>query len=296
MHLRSVELVLPDPKGAHDFLCGTWGAVSGEVRGESYYVRGSGDLPYLVGLSPAQTSSIQSTTFSASESEIAAVEERAGAAGIDVVTTTSTDPGGGTGILIVLPGGACFRLLAGSETHESLVGADIPVRLTHVVLNASDAEREAKFCEDILGFRVSDRTVGMAFVRCNESHHSIAFARAGFDSLNHIAFEMADLDAVMRGMGRMRDAGFEPAWGPGRHGPGANVFAYYVAPFGAVVEFSTAVVTVSDDYRVGGLDDWTWPAGRIDQWGVSDKNFDALRIADRNFLHGTRTIACEIVG
>ena len=137
--------------------------------------------------------------------------------------------------------------------------------------------------EDVLAFRVSDRTKAMVFVRCNESHHSTAFARAGFSSLNHIAFEMDDLDAVMRGIGRLRDHAMAPAWGPGRHGPGANAFAYFIAPFGAVVEFSTAVEKVPDDYRVGAPEDWTWPEGRIDQWGLSDKDTAALRAAEERF-------------
>jgi hypothetical protein len=123
----------------------------------------------------------------------------------------------------------------------------------------------------------------MVFVRCNRSHHSTAFARAGFASLNHIAFEMRDMDAVMRGVGRLRDHKFVPAWGPGRHGPGANVFAYFIAPFAAVVEFSTAVETVADDYRVGAPEDWTWPPNRIDQWGLSDKDIDGLRRAEESF-------------
>ncbi len=94
---------------------------------------------------------------------------------------------------------------------------------------------------------------------------------------------MQDVDAVMRGVGRLRDHGMAPAWGPGRHGPGANVFAYFIAPFHAVVEFSTAVDQVPDDYRVGAPEDWTWPPGRIDQWGLSDKDVEALGKAERTF-------------
>ena len=92
-----------------------------------------------------------------------------------------------------------------------------------------------------------------------------------------------DVDAVMRGTGRLRDHGMTPAWGPGRHGPWANVFCYFIAPFGAVIEFSTAVDKVDDDYKVGGPEDWTWPEGRIDHWGLSDKDFDALRRAEQSF-------------
>ena len=157
------------------------------------------------------------------------------------------------------------------------------MQLTHVVFNSADAERTATVAEEVLGFRVSDRTKGMVFVRCNDSHHSTAFARAGFSSLNHIAFEMRDIDGVMRGIGRLRDHGMTPSWGPGRHGPGDNVFAYFIAPFGAVVEFSTAVEKVPDDYRVGAPADWTWPANRIDQWGMSGKDLEQLGIAERRF-------------
>src|SRR5205807_2311232 len=82
------------------------------------------------------------------------------------------------------------------------------------------------------------RTRHMSFVRCNRVHHCIAYARGGFASLNHIAFEMADIDGVMRGIGRMRDAGFPPVWGPGRHGPGNNVFGYFVGPHGGVIEYT----------------------------------------------------------
>ncbi|MEI8635198.1 hypothetical protein P4S72_30395 [Vibrio sp. PP-XX7] len=87
----------------------------------------------------------------------------------------------------------------------------------------------------------------------------------------------------MRGIGRLRDHQMSPSWGPGRHGPGANVFAYFVAPFGAVVEFSTAVEKITDDYQVGAPEDWVWPFNRIDQWGTSDKDFESLRRAEENF-------------
>lgn len=185
--------------------------------------------------------------------------------------------------MVTFPDGEQFRFLTGCADVPAASGHDATVKLTHVVLNARDAEYSAKLAEDVLGFTVSDRTKGMVFVRCNNAHHSIAFARAGYTSLNHIAFEMDDIDAVMRGIGRMRDAGFVPAWGPGRHGPGANVFAYFIAPFGAVVEFSTAVEQVAPDYRVGTPDDWTWPPNRIDQWGMSDKQVDALQMAEQQF-------------
>lgn len=286
MELRSIELELPDPAGAGRFLTEIWGlgAVDAGHDPDRVYLRGSGDQPYLVGLFRADHTLVRSVTFLADEGELSAVAGRAAAHGICVAEVDSDDPGAGRGLLVTLPDGAVIRLL--SDTTRVVPATDMSdraVRLTHVVLNAVDAEATARFAEDILGFRVSDRTKGMVFVRCNRSHHSIAFARAGFASLNHIAFEMADIDAVMRGIGRLRDVGMVPAWGPGRHGPGANVFAYFIAPFGAVVEFSTAVELVGDDYPTGSPEDWTWPPNRIDQWGISGKDMAALGVAERTF-------------
>jgi catechol 2,3-dioxygenase-like lactoylglutathione lyase family enzyme len=285
MELRSIELELPDPAGAADFLTGIWGL--GAVKSDDAdrrYLRGSGDQPYLVGLYRADHTLVRSVTFLADEAELAAVAARAAAQNFAVTQVASDDPGAGRGLLVTLPDGAVIRVLVGATRVAPV--ADVPdraVRLTHVVLNAVDAEVTARFAEDILGFKVSDRTKGMVFVRCNQSHHSIAFARAGFASLNHIAFEMSDIDAVMRGIGRLRDVGMVPAWGPGRHGPGANVFAYFIAPFGAVVEFSTAVEIVGEDYPTGEPDDWTWPPNRIDQWGISGKDMAGLGVAERTF-------------
>jgi len=283
IRLRSIELVVPAADDAAAFLTDIWGLLPAGNRDGTHYLRGSGSAPYLVALAPGDAPSVRSTTFICTRDDLAALGERVAASGLSAVPVTSSDPGDGHGLIVELPEGELLRFLADTSDVAPLTGRDMPVQLTHVVFNAADAEASADATERVLGFRVSDRARGMVFVRCNDSHHSTAFARAGFASLNHIAFEMDGVDAVMRGIGRMRDHGIAPAWGPGRHGPGANVFAYYIAPFGAVVEYSTAVEKVDDDYRTGAPEDWTWPAGRIDQWGMSDKDLDALGVAERIF-------------
>lgn len=283
MKLRSIELALPDPAGAARFMLDIWGMAPGDVRGDTHYLRGSGPYPYLVAFEKADAEFVRSTTFVCTAPELADIRSRAADRGWPLIDTVSTDPGAGEGVIVELPEGELLRFLVNTTEVAPITGRDLPVKLTHIVFNSADAEASGHAVEDVLGFRVSDRTKGMVFVRCNDSHHSTAFARAGFSSLNHIAFEMEDLDAVMRGIGRMRDHGFAPAWGPGRHGPGANVYAYYIAPFGPVIEYSTAVEKVPEDYRTGEPDDWTWPPNRIDQWGISDKDFDGLRQAEERF-------------
>lgn len=289
MKLRSIELALPDPAGAAAFMVDIWGLAPAEVRNGTHYLRGTGPFPYLVAFEPSATEFVRSTTFVCDAEELAGITARVRDYGWPARPVVSSDPGDGFGILVELPEGTILRFLTATGTVDPIDGFAraskrvSPVKLTHVVFNATDAEFMGDAVENVLGFRVSDRTRGMVFVRCNDSHHSTAFARAGFTSLNHIAFEMDDLDAVMRGIGWMRDNGFAPAWGPGRHGPGDNVYAYYIAPFGPVIEYSTAVEKVPADYVAGAPDDWTWPEHRIDQWGISDKDLAGLREAEERF-------------
>src|SRR5437016_1800974 len=112
------------------------------------------------------------------------------------------------------------------------------MKLQSVELRVADVAKTAEFFEKVWHLT----PVG------NRTNHCIAYARGGFSSLNHIAFEMADLDGVMRGIGRMRDAGFPAVWGPGRHGPGNNLFGYFIGPHGGVIEYTAEVAEVGDDY------------------------------------------------
>jgi 2,3-dihydroxy-p-cumate/2,3-dihydroxybenzoate 3,4-dioxygenase len=289
MKLRSIELALPRAAEAHRWMIDVWGCADGGRIADTFYLRGSGTYPYLVALAESDDNFVRSTTFVCSPERLAQVALAATAHGLNAAPCVSADLGGGEGIVVELAEGELLRFLVGAQEVAPIPGHTkasrrvMPVKLTHVVFNAADAEASGHLVEDVLGFRVSDRTKGMVFVRCNEAHHSTAFARAGFSSLNHIAFEMEDLDAVMRGIGGMRDHGFTPAWGPGRHGPGDNAYAYYIAPFGPVIEYSTPVEIVPEDYQTGAPDDWTWPENRIDQWGMSDKDFAGLRAAEEAF-------------
>src|SRR5436305_1619266 len=98
--------------------------------------------------------------------------------------------------------------------------------LRSVELGVPDLDKSAAFYRDALGFRLSDSTDMMEFVRCTSDHHSLALVRTEGPSLNHMAYEMANVDGLMRGAGRLKQHGYNIEWGVGRHGPGNNVFSY----------------------------------------------------------------------
>src|SRR5262245_16458810 len=272
MRLRSVELELPDIPQAADFLERVWGLLPAGSSGATRFWRGSGDHPYILSVTRSGAPAVGARTFSGTADEIA----RLGKA-----DTAYDVPGGGKGFELRGPEAQNYRFIVESNTLEKLNNSDKPIQLTHAVINSTDVEASERFAVEKLGFKVSDRTAHMRFLRCNRNHHCVAYAKSELASLNHIAFEMPSLDAVMRGMTRLREAGFESVWGPGRHGPGNNVFGYFVAPYGGVVEYTAEVSEVGDDYKVGAPEDWKWPPGRMDHWGLSKKDTAKTGPAER---------------
>jgi catechol 2,3-dioxygenase-like lactoylglutathione lyase family enzyme len=288
MRLRSVELMVPQAAAASQFLEKLWGLVpvgaSATKPAGTRFFRGTGDHPYILSITDAKAPGVAAITLAGAPDEIMQAKARASRARASVRSVAQFDvPGGGEGFIVQGPEGQIYQLIAETARPAPLQVRDKPIQITHAVINAVSREQSERFAVDVLGFKVSDRTKHMTFVRCNRKHHSLAFAHAELASLNHIAFEMEDIDAVMRGVGRMRDAGFEIVWGPGRHGPGNNVFSYFIAPFGAIIEYTAEVSEVDDNSKVGGPEDWKWPAGRIDQWGVSAKDVAKTSAAERAF-------------
>jgi catechol 2,3-dioxygenase-like lactoylglutathione lyase family enzyme len=263
MRLRSVELELPDVPAAADFLSGAWGLLPAGSSAGTQFFRGTGNHPYILSITTASAPAVAAITFSGSAAELEKIASP---------TTTYDVPGGGKGFEIRGPEAQNYRFIVENETVEPIADRERPIQLTHAVLNTADQDAVERFAVEKLGFIVSDRTAHMRFLRCNRKHHCMAYAKAALPSLNHIAFEMSGVDAVMRGIARLREAGYEAVWGPGRHGPGNNVFGYFIAPYGGVVEYTAEVSEVGDDYRVGTPADWKWPPGRIDHWGLSKKD------------------------
>ncbi|VCU70506.1 Manganese-dependent 2,3-dihydroxybiphenyl 1,2-dioxygenase [Pigmentiphaga humi] len=288
MHLRSVELHMPDRAGAVAFLASPWGLAEVASRGDTTYLRGTGAQHYLVSVKEAPERRFASATLAGSREEVEALwlrVQQAGAAHGPWVDEYD-EPGRGAGFEVRGAGGEPYRFVAERDPAPAALPVDShrPIRLAHVVFNTSDVEAASQFLVDTFGFRISDRTRRMNFIRCDDLHHVIALAAsASKRTLNHVAFEMRDTDAVMRGMGRLRDAGLATAWGPGRHGPGNNVFAYFVSPFGACIEYTAEIDRVDDSYPTGTPESWKWPQGRIDQWGIFTRDDERLAASGEAF-------------
>jgi len=282
--LRSIAIGVTDLEAAERFYNDIWRLETVAKTMDAVYLRGAGSFHHILSLHRSSQPDVRNVTFSAgSRADLDAIVGRTPAAGGCVLSGPQPvdEPGGGIAITIADPQGRILRFVHGDERHTENAHRDAPSRITHVVFNSADVANAQRFFEEALGFRLSDRTRIMAFMRCNSDHHSIALADSDADTLNHIAFVMPDLDAVMRGAGRMVDAGWPIEWGVGRHGPGNNVFSYFVGPDDFVIEYTADVLQVDDSYKTGGPSDWTWPPGRFDQWGVSRPPSDRIKQAQK---------------
>ncbi|NGM20916.1 glyoxalase [Roseomonas stagni] len=271
--LRSVDLQVPDLVTAERFYTTIWGLKVAARDGGSVWLHATGDDHHVLALHPGAEAAIRSVTFRAVDNgALHQVLGMALAQGAAVLAQPAplAEPGGGLAFTLRDPAGSVFRIVAGDERRApDAPTRDTPDRLAHVNLNCRDVDATARFFEAGLGFRLADRSKLMAFERCNSDHHAVVLAEAPVDGLNHVAFNMPGWECVMRGAGRMIDAGFPIAWGVGRHGPGDNVFAYFIDPFGIVIEYTAEVEQVGDDHVARGPDHWTWPPGRTDQWGIA---------------------------
>ena len=286
MRLRSVELEMPGRAAAAEFLKDPWGLIDAGTRGGTTWLRGTENHAYVVSVTEAPVAAFAAATFSGSAAEVEALFARMDAAGLPHSGWTAEfdEPGRGAGFYATGPEGEPYRFVVEREPVKALPAqSHRPLQVSHVVFNTLDREAGSRTLVDAFGFKLSDRTRIMNFVRCDSTHHAVAYADAKKASLNHIAFEMPDLDSVMRGVGRLTDAGFETAWGPGRHGPGNNVFAYFIAPFGACIEYTAEVQRVDDSYRTGGPDDWKWPPNRNDHWGIAKRDNAKLAASGDTF-------------
>lgn len=179
------------------------------------------------------------------------------------------------------PDGHPFEVVAALEAGEPAwypTPGLRPTRFGHVTLTAPDIAVTEQFLVELLGFRVSDRIVpGIgSWLRCSSEHHVLGILQGPVAGLHHYAFDVEDLS----GLGRLGDLldgnGRRLLFGPGRHGPGNNLFTYHLDPAGICVEVVADMQKVLDE---AGHEPGAWPATAETEnlWGpLAPAGFDDL--------------------
>ena len=142
-------------------------------------------------------------------------------------------------------------------------------RLEHVNLRASDPKGFHDLVTSMLGLKLSDRTTNFerAWYRCADGYHHTVACGPG-SGIHHYAFDAHGLYDLAAVADALVAKGRRLLWGIGRHGPGNNLFSYYVDPNGCVVEVSFGLERIdNDDLHEPGNWEFNSSSNVLDRWG-----------------------------
>ncbi len=289
--VRSIELGVRDLRQSADFYAKVWALEEVASETDSIHFRATGGEHHVLTIRERKKPALLGVHFAAPDrSAVAALCAKAKGHGVDVTgepAALSASAGGGYGFRFKTPDGLPMSISCDIAQHANVVlDRSRPTKISHVVLNSARTDEQVPFFADVLGFRLSDSTHLMEFLRCSADHHSIAIFRSNGPSLNHVAYELPNIDGLMRGAGRVKQNGFDIAWGIGRHGPGSNVFSYFIEPNGFVAEYTTELDQLDDATHVPQNPDyWAKVMPLPDRWGIAGVPSNHMRAAMSGALY-----------
>jgi catechol 2,3-dioxygenase len=140
--------------------------------------------------------------------------------------------------------------LAISQDVRSLKGIRGPIQ--HLTLASQNVQAIEDFYAGKLGFGVSDRVVNAegkmmtCFMRGNHEHHNLACFLQDRQGVDHHSYEAGEWDTIRDWSDHLATLDIQLFWGPGRHGPGNNLFIFIVDPDGNWIEISAKLEVVHD--------------------------------------------------
>jgi catechol 2,3-dioxygenase-like lactoylglutathione lyase family enzyme len=270
--LSSITLRTDKLKECNKFYDGPWGLELLNSTGNHSLFRGLGTIHHVLELIGSNESGLEKISFTVEDEDaVNQASEKLLKHGFEPNIETLRFNGDviGIGFMIQDPDGNNVQIHCDLKKHQEL--NDVPNRinkLDHLVLNTPNVIPMIDFYSKILGFRISDwyEKEILTFLTCNDEHHCLAIAKADVSGIQHIAFEVKGLDALMRGIGKIKKFGYDPIWGPGRHAPGGNVFSYFADPNGYVVELTCDQFEIDQHWEAK---EWIRTLDTADMWGTA---------------------------
>ena len=201
--------------------------------------------------------------------DAAAVDEvaaRVRQQGLEIRSEASVVPGVERAVRFATPFGPVLEV----HTPVPRGGAPAPgfLRLDHVNLRASDPPGMQELLASVLGMALSDRTANYerAWYRAADGfHHTLAVGPGR--GIHHYSFQCESMAVIAQLADRLSAAGRRLIWGPGRHGPGNNVFSYFADRDGTVCEVCCDMERIDPAApRPAGIWDMDEPA-TMNRWG-----------------------------
>jgi len=278
--LAYVRVRVPDLHRAETFMQ-DFGLVRAERTSRALYMRGAGPNHHIH-ITEEGPAKFLALGFAADTAEdLDRLSRLPGASKVERIE----EPGGGLRVRLTDPDGHTVEVVHGISTVEPIRHVRHPLndatdgvrragtlsrhkpgcakvlRLGHAVLSTPDLPRMRAWYRDTLGLLMSDELLGpdgkevaLSFNRLDRGaefvdHHVFLLQAGPKAGLNHVAFEVHDVDDLMLGHEHLRGLGYESVWGIGRHVYGAQIFDYWMDPFDFMYEHWTDSDRLSAQFR-----------------------------------------------
>jgi catechol 2,3-dioxygenase-like lactoylglutathione lyase family enzyme len=313
--LAYVRVGAPDVAKAEKFL-EEFGLQVAARTDREVYLRGTDPEPPCYVLSQG-TGAVTAIAFEADSAEdLAKLAELDGASAIE----TLDEPSGGQAVRFTDPLGMQVEIVHGRTALEALEPApshpfnmngqrqrvgELPAiqrgpsrvrRIGHLVLESADPETAYRWYHERFGLttsdavRLPDGSPQMIFSRLDRGrdyvdHHVVGFQFALDEGIRvqHIAFEVGNLDDLMSGHDYLKRRKRKHVWGIGRHLLGGQIFDYWKSPFGVIHEHWTDTDLVNEshtaqDCGLAEMQDY-WGPGPSPGFLIARWNFKVIKNA-----------------
>ncbi|MGO4666942.1 VOC family protein [Bosea sp. 2RAB26] len=235
-------------------------------RAELMLHQASGNAARTVGLEALDGDAVEAAASRASAVGLAVLSREPSLPCIERSVTFTTSDGHVFEVHTPMPADQPRRY-AGAGIH--------PRGICHVNLTSPDPWRIYGELHETLGLKISERTSGCELVwlrAADGRHHTVGIVKGARPGIHHYAWEFAQFNDFMR-LGDVLDAlDRVVVWGPGRHGAGDNLFAYYLDPAGFMVECSSEMEVIANDTgyepKVADIDADLTNIKVVNRWGA----------------------------
>jgi catechol 2,3-dioxygenase-like lactoylglutathione lyase family enzyme len=262
------RLRAPDLDLQSEFL-ENFGLVQSAKTNNAIYYRGTDPVHHLHITEKGEPKFVGIAYHAASEDDLKTLAKVPGASGIE----NMDEPGGGKRVRLTEPNGYQIEVVHGIATlpaieakRQKLNTGEAPLsragelmrlpkgpshvkRIGHGVLMTPKFHETVGWFREMLGFVCSDdvyagekdNLIG-SFNRCDRGdayvdHHVFFCLNHAKTGLNHLSFEVPDIDDVAMGHDYLAQFDkYEHMWGIGRHVLGSQVYDYWADPWGRVHE------------------------------------------------------------
>ena len=286
----------PDLDVAEEFLT-HFGMVKADRTKNALYMRGTDPAHHLHVTEKGDPGFVGFAYYAASLDDLKRLAKAPGASAVEAID----EPGGGKRVRLREPHGYQIEVVYGIKKLPAVAvkrqplnlgkdslkragtlmrlpkGASRVKRIGHGVMAVPDVKETAQWFRETLGFICSDdvyagskdNIIG-SFNRCDRGkeyvdHHVFFCVRNARAGLNHLSFEVQDIDDVFMGHEYLRQLGkYEHMWGIGRHLLGSQIYDYWADPWGRVHEHwsDTDRLNVKNGSNLLSAEE-----GLVSQWG-----------------------------